>query len=102
EATLAVAAGSRAGRVLPQLELQRSPVHAQAARRLRDVSAAVGEHAADVLPLGPRQRRRLELLGPARQRLALVAGKGGDDVVGICPLWGVVGPPPAERPPSRR
>src|SRR6267142_398897 len=59
------APASAGGRVLLELELQRAPRDAEASRGFRDVAAAVREDAAEVLPLGARQRRR----GRRRRRL---------------------------------
>lgn len=58
------------------------------ARRLRDVPAAVGEDSVDVLPLGARERRRLDV---ARALLELPWGvaptiEGREDLVRVAGL----------------
>src|SRR5262245_37828773 len=60
---------SRGGywRGLAQPALERGVVEAQAGRGERDVAVAVGEHAADVLPLGALERLRLLVRGLRRE-----------------------------------
>jgi len=82
---------SQVRRILPQLPLQRAPVQAEPARGGRDVAAAVGEHAVDVLPLCACERRR-RMFGLARcERRGRTAGKRGQDVVGVRRLVQIVG-----------
>src|SRR6185503_217687 len=73
-------AASALNGALRELSLQRATVHAQRARRRRDVALVLGEHALDVLPFEPPWRHRLERRERIRSRLlARAALENSDD-----------------------